>query len=148
MTLAAHDVDLDVSDPDTAFRSGWAGDEDYLLAEEGDDENDDVLWALDADALRAVLAESELNLVAAARSQTVIWEFDDTAPEIPGDELVSWLARDLLDTVVAEITGASKTPPRLAYAKNLPLDSALSGEEDSCLLLVGAERTALIRVIG
>ncbi|WP_443245887.1 hypothetical protein [Streptomyces sp. 3N207] len=65
-----------------------------------------------------------------------------------GDELVSWLARDLLETLVTETTGASGIPPLLAYAKNFPLESVLYGEEDSCLLLVGLQRTALIHISG
>lgn len=145
VTFGTHDIDLTVADPDAAFRAGWVGDEHWLIAEEGDDEADDVLWALDAASLKAALIESEQNLVAAAR-QTLLWEFDSTAPEIPGDELVSWLARDLLKRTVTETTGASRTPPLLAYAKNFPLESVLDGEEDSCLLLVGAHRTALIHI--
>lgn len=148
VTFGAHDVDLNVADPDAAFRAGWAGDGDWLIAEEGDDETDDVLWSLDAASLKAALTESEQNMVVAARAQTLVWEFDSTTPEIPGDELVSWLARDLLETILTEITGAPGTPPALAYAKNLPLDSVLSGEGDSCLLLVGARRTALIHISG
>lgn len=148
VTFGAHDVDLNVADPDAAFRTGWAGDEHWLIAEEGDDETDDVLWALDAAARNAALTESELNMVAAARAQTPVWEFDSTTPEIPGGELVSWLARDLLETIVTEIAAAPGTPPVLAYAKNFPLESVLSGEEDSCLLLVGAQRTALIHISG
>ncbi|MGW3564294.1 hypothetical protein ACWDSL_10435 [Streptomyces sp. NPDC000941] len=148
VTFGTHDVDLNIADPDAAFRAGWAGDEDWLIAEEDDDETDDVLWALDAAALKAALTGSEQNMVAAARAQTPVWEFDSTTPEIPGDELVSWLARDLLETILTKITGAPGAPPTLAYAKNLPLDSVLSGEGDSCLLLVGAERTALIYISG
>ncbi|MDX3230106.1 hypothetical protein [Streptomyces sp. ME19-01-6] len=149
VTFGTHDIDLNVADPDAAFRAGWAGDEHWLIAEEDDDdETDDVLWALDTTSLKAALTESELNMVAAARAQTLVWEFDSTTPEIPGDELVSWLARDLLETIVTETTGASGTPPVLAYAKNFPLESVLSGEEDSCLLLVGAQRTALICISG
>ncbi|KAK1182886.1 hypothetical protein B7755_034980 [Streptomyces sp. NBS 14/10] len=148
VTFGTHDVDLNVADPDAAFRAGWAGDEDWLIAEEDDDETDDVLWPLDAASLKAALTESEQNMVAAARAQTLVWEFDSTTPEIPGDELVSWLARDLLETVLTKITGAPGTPPTLAYAKNLPLESVLSGEGDSCLLLVGAQRTALIYISG
>ncbi|MER6950902.1 hypothetical protein ABT294_43490 [Nonomuraea sp. NPDC000554] len=80
----------------------------------------------------------------AARAATTLWEFDDTTPEIPGDELVSWLARDLYETIATEITGASGT--LLAFAKKFPLEGVLWGEGDSCLLLVGPERTALVRV--
>ncbi|MEY7973461.1 hypothetical protein AB8O38_15820 [Saccharomonospora xinjiangensis] len=98
-------------------------------------------------SLHAALIESERNLVAAAR-RTLLWGFDSTAPEIPGDELVSWLARDFLDTVLTELTGAPETPAVLAYAENLPLDSAPDGEEDSCLLLVGPQCTALVHVSG
>ncbi|MEU5023914.1 hypothetical protein [Streptomyces milbemycinicus] len=148
VTFGTHDVDLNVADPDAAFRAGWAGDEDWLIAEEDDDETDDVLWVLDAATLKAALTESERNMVAAARAQTLVWEFDSTTPEIPGDELVSWLARDLVETILTEITGAPGTPPTLAYAKNLPLESVLSGEGDSCLLLVGARRIALIHISG
>ncbi|GAA3750949.1 hypothetical protein GCM10022225_39140 [Plantactinospora mayteni] len=148
VTFGTHDIDLNVADPDAAFRSGWAGDEHWLIAEEGDDETDDVLWALDAASLKAALTESELNIVAVARARTLVWEFDSTTPEIPGDELVSWLARDLLETIATETTGAPGLPPVLAYAKNFPLESVLDGEGDSCLLLVGAERTALIHISG
>ncbi len=148
VTLGTHDVDLNTADPDAAFRAGWSGDEHWLIAEEGDDTTDDVLWALDSASLKSALTESELNMVAVARSQTLVWEFDSTTPEIPGDELVSWLARDLFATLVAETTGASGTPPVLAYAKNFPLESVLYGEEDSCLLLVGAQRTALVHMSG
>ncbi|MFI1331746.1 hypothetical protein ACH4U7_16700 [Streptomyces sp. NPDC020845] len=148
VTFGTHDVDLNVADPDAAFRAGWAEDEDWLIAEEGDDETDDVLWALDAASLKAALTESERNMVAAARAQTLVWEFDSTTPEIPGDELVSWLARDLLETILTKITGTPGTPPTLAYAKNLPLESVLSGEGDSCLLLVAAQGTALIYISG
>ncbi|MGP3975775.1 hypothetical protein ACTWQF_17550 [Streptomyces sp. 8N114] len=148
VAFGTHDIDLNVADPDAAFRAGWTGDEHWLIAEEGDDDTDDVLWALDADSLKAVLTESELNMVAAARAQTLVWEFDSTTPEIPGDELVSWLARDLLETLVTETTGASGIPPLLAYAKNFPLESVLYGEADSCLLLVGPQRTALIYISG
>ena len=148
VTLGTHDVDLDVADPDAAFRAGWATMDNWEIAEEGDDEMDDVLWALDAATLQAALTESERNLVAVARARTLVWEFDSATPEIPGDELVSWLARDLLETIVTEVTGASEIRPLLAYAKNLPLDAVLDGEEDSCLLLVGARRTALIHING
>ncbi|MEU1664411.1 hypothetical protein ABZ547_12490 [Streptomyces sparsogenes] len=148
VTFGTHDVDLNVADPDAAFRTGWAGDEHWLLAEEGDDETDDVLWALDTASLKAALTQCERNMVAVARAQTLVWEFDSTTPEIPGDELVSWLARHLLDTILTEITGAPGTPPALAYAKNLPLESVLSGEEGSCLLLVGAQHTALVHISG
>ncbi|WP_017591363.1 hypothetical protein [Nocardiopsis potens] len=144
--FGTHGVGLDTADPDAAFRTGWAGDGHWPIAEEGDDEADDVLWAVDAAALKAALAESESNMVAKARRGTLLWEFDSAAPEIPGGELVSWLARDLLETVLTEATGAPGTPPLLAYAKNLPLDSVLYGEGYSCLLLVGAERTALVQV--
>ncbi|MFI0355401.1 hypothetical protein [Actinomadura sp. 9N407] len=136
VTFGTHDVDLDVADPEAAFRAGWADDH-WLIAEEGDD---DVLWPLDS--LEAALAESERNLVEAARAGTLLWEFDDTTPEIPGDELVSWLARDLYGTIVTGIGGV----PLLAYAKNFPLDEVLWGEGNSCLLLVGPARTALIYV--
>lgn len=148
VTFGTHDIDLKVADPDDAFRTRWAGDEHWLIAKEGDDATDDVLWALDAASLRAALTESELNMVAVARAQTLVWEFDSTTPEIPGDELVSWLARDLLATILTEITGAPGVPPVLAYAKNFPLASVLEGEGDSCLLLVGAQRTALIYISG
>ncbi|WNE94017.1 hypothetical protein PS467_01130 [Streptomyces luomodiensis] len=148
VTFGTHDIDLDVVDPDTAFRAGWAGDEHWLIAEESDQETDDVLWALDAASLKAALTESELNMVAVARAQTLVWEFDSTTPEIPGDELVSWLARELFETIVTEITGSPGVPPVLAYAKNFPLESVLDGEGHSCLLLVGAQRTALIHISG
>ncbi|MGG7569725.1 nuclear transport factor 2 family protein [Streptomyces sirii] len=154
VTFGTHDIDLNVADPDAAFRAGWAGDEHWLIGEEDDDETDDVLWELDSDSLKAALTESELNLVAVARSRTLVWEFDSTAPEIPSDELVSWLARDLLETIVTEITEiteiteASGIAPVLAYAMNFPLESVLYGEGDSCLLLVGAHRTALIHISG
>ncbi|MET7335791.1 hypothetical protein [Nonomuraea sp. NPDC005650] len=143
VSFGAHEVDLDVPDPHDAFRAGWTGDGHWLIAEEGDD---DVLWPLDPASLRAALIDSERNMVQAARAASVLWEFDDTTPEIPGDELVSWLARDLYRTLVTEVTGASGT--LLAFAKKLPLDEVLSGEGDSCLLLVGPERTALIYVSG
>jgi len=87
-------------------------------------------------------------MVAAARKQTLLWEFDSAVPEIPGDGLVSRLARDLLETALTETTGAPGTPPLLAYAKNFPLDAVLHGEEYACLLLVGAERTALVEISG
>ncbi|MEU4896284.1 hypothetical protein AB0B12_08685 [Streptomyces sp. NPDC044780] len=148
VTFGTHDIDLDVVDPDAAFRAGWAGDEHWLIAEESDQETDDVLWALDAASLKAALTESELNMVAVARAQTLVWEFDSTTPKIPGDELVSWLARELFETIVTEITGAPGIPPVVAYAKNFPLESVLDGEGDSCLLLVGAQRTALIHISG
>ncbi|WP_327393223.1 hypothetical protein OG533_32305 [Streptomyces sp. NBC_01186] len=148
VTFGTHDIDLNVADPDAAFRAGWTGDEDWLIGEEGDDETDDVLRPLDAASLKAALTESELNMVAAARAQTLVWEFDSTTPEIPGDELVSWLARDLLEAIVTETTGAPGIPPVLAYAKNFPLESVLDGEEDSGLLLVGAQHTALISIRG
>ncbi|WP_432587832.1 hypothetical protein ABVG11_21270 [Streptomyces sp. HD1123-B1] len=146
VTLGTHDVDLNVADPDAAFRASWAGDDHWLIAEEGDDGTDDVLWAVDPASLKAALTESELNMVAVARAQTLVWEFDSTTPEIPGDELVSWLARDLLETIVTETTGASGIPPVLAYAKNFPLEAVMCGEEDACLLLVGAERTARVHI--
>ncbi|MFE1774245.1 hypothetical protein [Streptomyces sp. NPDC059008] len=172
VTFGTYDIDLNVADPDAAFRAGWAGDEHWLIAEEGDDESagetgdesagetgdeiggetddesDDVLRSLDSATLRAALIESERNMVAVARSQTLVWEFDSTTPEIPGDELVSWLARDLVETLVTETTGAPGIPPVLAYAKNVPLESVLYGEGDACLLLVGAERTALVHISG
>ncbi|MFE0191579.1 hypothetical protein [Streptomyces sp. NPDC058989] len=156
VTFGTHDIDLNVADPDAAFRAGWAGDEHWLIAEEGDDEtdgetgdeSDDVFRSLDSATLRAALIESERNMVAVARSQTLVWEFDSTTPEIPGDELVSWLARDLVETLVTEATGAPGIPPVLAYAKNVPLESVLYGEGDACLLLVGAERTALVHISG
>ncbi|MFI7134163.1 hypothetical protein ACIBQ1_51445 [Nonomuraea sp. NPDC050153] len=144
VSFGTHDVDLDVPDPHDAFRAGWAGDGHWLIAEEGDDEDDDVLWALDPASLRTALIDSERNIVQAARASSGLWEFDDTTPEIPGDELVSWLARDLYRTLVTEVTGTSAT--LLAFAKKFPLDEVLSGEGDSCLLLVGPERTALIYV--
>ncbi|MFD8328665.1 hypothetical protein [Streptomyces lydicus] len=148
VTFGTHDIDLNVADSDAAFRAGWAGDGHWLIAEEGDDETDDVLWALDAASLKTALTQSEQSMVAMARAQTLIWESDSTTPEIPGDELVSWLARELLATIVTETTGASGIPPVLAYAKNFPLESVLDGEGDSCLLLVGAHRTALIYISG
>ncbi|MGO4753418.1 hypothetical protein AB4212_33235 [Streptomyces sp. 2MCAF27] len=148
VTFGTHDVDLNVADPDAAFRAGWSGEDGWLIAEEDDAESDDVLWPLATAALKAALTESEQNMVAAARAQTLVWEFDSTTPEIPGDELVSWLARDLLETILTKITGAPGTPPALAYAKNFPLDSVLSGEGDSCLLLVGPQRTALVHISG
>ncbi|SEG30620.1 hypothetical protein SAMN05444920_102519 [Nonomuraea solani] len=146
VTFGTHDVDLDVADPGAAFRTGWPGDGHWLIAEEGDDEDDDVLWPLDATSLRAALTESERNLVKTARAGTTLWEFDDALPEIPGDELVSWLARDLYATIVTEVAGPSGT--LLAYAKHFPLEGVLWGETDSCLLLAGPERTALIYVSG
>ncbi|MEU1387877.1 MULTISPECIES: hypothetical protein [unclassified Nonomuraea] len=144
VSFGTHDVDLDVSDPYDAFRTGWSGDGHWLIAEEGDDEDDDVLWPLDAASLEAVLTESERNIVQAARATGTLWEFDDTTPEIPGDELVSWLARDLYETIANGVTGTSG--PLLAFAKKFPLDEVLCGEGDSCLLLVGPERTALVHV--
>ncbi|GAA4059116.1 hypothetical protein GCM10022214_09430 [Actinomadura miaoliensis] len=146
VSFGTHEVDLDVADPDAAFRTGWTGDGEWLIAEEGDDEDDDVLWALDAAALKAALAASERNIVEAARAATVLWEFDDSTPEIPGDELVSWLARDLYATIAAEVAGTSGV--LLAYAKKFPLEEVLHGEGDSCLLLVGPGRTALVYVSG
>ncbi|MEU4328334.1 hypothetical protein [Nonomuraea dietziae] len=146
VSFGAHDVDLDVPDPYDAFRTGWTGDGHWLIAEEGDDEDDDVLWALDAASLEAALINSERNIVQAARAATMLWEFDDTTPEIPGDELVSWLARDLYGTIATEVTGTSGT--LLAFAKKFPLDEVLCGEGDSCLLLVGQERTALVYISG
>ncbi|WP_030407212.1 hypothetical protein [Streptomyces albus] len=148
VTFGTHDIDLNVADPDAAFRAGWAGDGHWLIAEDSDDETDDVLWALDAASLRAALTQSEQNMIEASRAQSLIWEFDFTTPEAPGDELVSWLARELLTTIVTKTTGSSQTPPLLAYAKNFPLESVLAGEGDSCLLLVGAQRTALVHVSG
>jgi len=41
--FGTHGVDLDVADPDAAFRAGWAGDPHWPIAEEGDDETGDVL---------------------------------------------------------------------------------------------------------
>ncbi|GAA2081505.1 hypothetical protein [Actinomadura alba] len=146
VSFGTHDVDLDVADPDAVFRAGWKGDGHWLIAEEGDDEDDDVLWALDAASLEAALTESERNIVAAARATTILWEFDDTTPEIPGDELVSWLARDLYGMIATEVTGTSGT--LLAYAKKFPLEGVLCGEGDSCVLLVGPGRTALVYVSG
>lgn len=144
VSFGTHDVDLAVPDPHGAFRAGWPGDGHWLIAEEGDDEDDDVLWPLDATSLKAALTKSERNIVQAARATTMLWEFDDTTPEIPGDELVSWLARDHYETIATEVTGRSGT--LLAFAKKFPLDEVLCGEGDSCLLMVGPERTALVYV--
>ncbi|WP_131740397.1 hypothetical protein [Actinomadura roseirufa] len=142
VSFGTHDVDLDGPDPHEAFRAGWPGDGHWLIADENDDEDDDVLWPLDASSLEATLTESERNIVQAARATSMLWEFDDTTPEIPGDELVSWLARDLYETIINEVSGKSGT--LLAFAKKFPLDEVLYGEGDSCLLMVGSERTALV----
>ncbi|MEV0643692.1 hypothetical protein AB0I28_00375 [Phytomonospora sp. NPDC050363] len=144
VALGTHGADLDVADPDAAFRAAWTG-TDWAIA---DDEDDGVLRPVGTGALEAALTESEENLVAVARAQTLLWEFDADMPEIPGDELVSHLARDLLETIVTETTGSAATPPVLAYAGNLPLASVLEGEGDSVLLLVGAHRTALVHIAG
>jgi hypothetical protein len=146
VNFGTHEVDLDVADPHDAFRTGWTGDGHWLIAEKGDDEDDDVLWPLDAASLETALIESERNLVQAARAATTLWEFDDTTPEIPGDELVSWLARDLYRTIAAEVTDTSG--PLLAFAKKFPLEEILWGEGDSCLLLVGSKRTARVYISG
>ncbi|MFD8531638.1 hypothetical protein ACFV0L_29890 [Streptosporangium canum] len=146
VNFGTHEVDLDVADPHDAFRAGWAGDGHWLIAEEANDEEDDVLWPLDTTSLEAALIESERNIVQAARAATTLWEFDDTTPEIPGDELASWLARDLYRTIATKVTGTSGT--LLAFAKKFPLNEVLCGEGDSCLLLVGPERTALVYVSG
>ncbi|MEU1729165.1 hypothetical protein [Nonomuraea sp. NPDC005692] len=50
----------------------------------------------------------------------------------------------LYETIATGVTGTSG--PRLAFAKKFPLDEVLCGEGDSCLLLVGPERTALVYV--
>ncbi|TJZ57527.1 hypothetical protein FCH28_06595 [Streptomyces piniterrae] len=100
------------------------------------------LRRLDDASFAAVLAESERNAVDMARGLAGDYE-DEASPEIPGDQLVSWLGRELLDTVTTAVTGAPGKTPTLVYCAGFPLEFAGDG---ACLLMVGPERIGVIEI--
>ncbi|MDL4773092.1 MULTISPECIES: hypothetical protein [Thermomonosporaceae] len=127
VTFDDHGLDLSGADPAAAFEAGWAGAGDWEVHEDGLRPLDDP---------RTTLVESERALVEMACAQALE---QDAPEEIPGDQLVAWLVRELLHAAVEGLGAA----PLLAYGAGLPPDLAGDG---SCLLLVGPDRTVMIDV--
>lgn len=141
VTFRAHDLPAS-ADPEAADAALRAAPPpiDWEFTETPEEEADGFLRRLNGDDLEAVLAASERAMIEDAWGLAM---HDDSPPQDPGDHLVHWLFKDLLDTVRAEVTGDTGGAPRLAYGAGLPLE--LSGE-GACLVLIGPERTAVIDI--
>ncbi|HEY0698309.1 MAG TPA: hypothetical protein VGD43_10935 [Micromonospora sp.] len=78
------------------------------------------------------------------------WEGDGEWPEIPSDHVAGPLSQDLIDVLLARMTGPDGGPPLIAYAGFLPLnwldEPAAEDDFDGTVLFVGAAEVAVLDV--